>query len=154
MIKRPFFIILILILISGTALAEGSHNFGLGVILGEPTGISGKLWLSGKSAIDGAVAWSTDTNASLHVHADYLLHNFGSIDVDKGRLPFYYGVGGRIKFSEHNNDNFIGVRVPLGFVYIFETAPVDIFFELVPVLDLAPDTELDFNGAVGVRYFF
>jgi len=76
------------------------------------------------------------------------------IQVDKGRLPFYYGIGGRMKFSENNNDNFIGVRVPFGLAYIFETAPVDIFFELVPVLDLAPDTDFDFNAALGVRYFF
>ena len=27
--------------------------------LGEPTGVSGKLWLSRTTALDGAVAWST-----------------------------------------------------------------------------------------------
>jgi hypothetical protein len=74
--------------------------------------------------------------------------------VDKGRLPFYYGIGGRIKFAENNNDDFIGVRVPFGLAYIFATAPVDIFFELVPILDLAPDTDFDFNAALGARYFF
>jgi hypothetical protein len=153
MIKRTLLIISIIVSIGGIARAAGSHNFGLGIILGEPTGISGKLWISGRSAVDGAVAWSTDTNASMHLHADYLVHSFSLIKVDKGRLPFYYGIGGRIKFYDHHDD-FIGVRVPFGLAYIFETAPVDIFFELVPILDLAPDTDFDFNAAIGVRYFF
>ncbi|UCE67996.1 MAG: hypothetical protein JSU85_01990 [Candidatus Zixiibacteriota bacterium] len=142
------------ILISATASAAENSDFGLGIILGEPTGISGKLWTGGNSAVDGAVAWSMHNSASLHLHADYLVHSFSSRSVEKGRLPIYYGVGGRIKFSENNNDNFIGVRAPVGIEYLFETAPVDIFFEIVPILNLAPDTDFDLNAAVGARYFF
>jgi len=73
---------------------------GLGVIVGEPTGISGKLWLSGKTAIDGAVAWSFDKNAKLQVHGDFLIHKFDLIIVDKGRLPLYYGIGGMGKNTQ------------------------------------------------------
>ena len=44
----------------------------------------------------------------------------------------------------------------IGYVlnYIFETSPFDVFLEVVPVLDLAPDTEFDFNAAIGARFFF
>jgi len=153
MIKRTFLIILIVIAISGIARATGSRNFGLGIILGEPTGISGKLWISGRSAVDGAAAWSLGNNEALHLHADYLLHNFTLIKVEKGRLPFYYGIGGRIRFADVGDDH-IGVRVPLGLAYLFEGAPLDIFLEIVPILDLAPDTDFDLNGALGVRFFF
>lgn len=146
-------VVSIIMLIAGPALAEGGGNFGLGVILGEPTGISGKLWISGKSAVDGAAAWSLGNNEALHLHADYLLHNFTLIEVDKGRLPFYYGIGGRIRFAD-NGDDYIGVRVPLGLAYLFEGAPLDIFLEVVPILDLAPDTDFDLNAAIGIRYFF
>jgi hypothetical protein len=38
--------------------------------------------------------------------------------------------------------------------YIFQSAPVDIFFEVVPILDLVPDTEFDLNAALGARFFF
>jgi len=154
MIRHMTIVGLAMILFSGIASAAGKGDFGLGIILGEPTGISGKLWTSGKSAIDGAVAWSTDRNASLHLHADYLVHNFPLITVEKGRLPLYYGIGGRIKFAENDKDDFIGVRIPVGIEYLFETAPVDIFFEIVPILDLAPDTDFDLNAAIGARYFF
>ena len=154
MIKCLMSVVSSTILISAIASAAGNGDFGLGIILGEPTGISGKLWTGDNSAVDGAVAWSMDNNASLHLHADYLVHSFTSGRVEKGRLPIYYGIGGRIKFSENNNDDFIGVRVPVGIEYLFENAPVDIFFEIVPILDLAPDTDFDLNAAVGARYFF
>ena len=140
--------------VSLTSAAENGHgNFGLGVILGEPTGLSGKLWTGGKTAFDGAIAWSTDQNANLHLHLDYLIHNY-RFNVDEVNLPFYYGIGGRMKFSENDNDDFIGVRVPLGVAYMFDKAPIDLFFEIVPILDLAPDTDFDLNGAIGARYFF
>ena len=32
-----------------------NRGFGLGIIVGEPTGISGKLWIEDRKAIDGAI---------------------------------------------------------------------------------------------------
>ena len=109
--------------------------------------------------MDGAVAWSLGKNYTFHIHADYLLHKFNLIKVEKGSLPLYYGIGGRIKIRDddrnvNNDDDVIGVRFPVGLDYIFEGAPFDLFVEIVPVLDLAPDTDLDFNGAIGFRYWF
>jgi len=154
---RIVLIIILTIMTSLTSLgaAENGHSgFGLGIILGEPTGLSGKLWTGGKTAVDGALAWSTDRDANLHLHIDYLVHNFNFINIDETYLPVYYGIGGRMKFSEHDNDDFIGVRVPVGVAQMFENAPVDLFFEIVPILDLAPDTDFDINIALGGRYFF
>jgi hypothetical protein len=134
-------------------------NFGLGISLGEPTGISMKLWSSEKSAIDVGLAWSLGSNYTFHIHADYLLHSFNMFKVEKNRMALYYGIGGRIKIRDDDNpatsdDDRIGVRMPVGINYIFDNAPIDIFLEIVPVLDLAPDTDFDFNAAVGARYFF
>ncbi len=129
-------------------------RFGLGVIAGEPTGPCFKLWTSQRTAIDGAVAWSFAKNTGMHLHADYLVHVYDLIDVETGRLPLYYGIGGRIRFGEGDRDDNIGVRIPVGLVYLVENIPLDVFFEIVPILDLAPDTDLDFNAALGVRYFF
>ncbi len=131
-----------------------NKGFGLGIIAGEPTGPCFKWWLGSKSAIDGAVAWSFDKKGSLHIHADYLLHNFSLIKVNKGRLPFYYGLGGRIKFGHDDDDDRLGVRIPLGLEYLFDGAPPGIFIELVPILDLVPKTEIEYNAAIGIRYYF
>jgi hypothetical protein len=142
--------IVAVMIFAGSAAAQG--NFGLGIILGEPTGVSGKLWLSERSAIDMAAAWSFGGHDdAFHLHADYLLHNFDLISVSKGRLPIHFGVGARVKFED---DSKLGVRVPVGLTYIFDGAPLDIFFEIAPILDLIPDTEFEANAAIGIRFFF
>jgi hypothetical protein len=154
--KRAIFLIALIMALAAFAqngMAKGG-NFGLGVIIGEPTGPCFKYWTGAKTAIDGAAAWSFADNAGMHLHADYLFHKFDLISVEKGSLPFYFGLGGRIRFAEGNGDDRIGIRIPVGLDYIFADAPLDIFLEVVPILDLAPDTDLDFNGAVGVRFFF
>jgi hypothetical protein len=143
-------IILFFILIQFNTHAQ-DRGFGLGIILGEPTGVSGKLWTSGTNAFDFAAAWSFSGNGNLLLQADYVWHIFRLIPVPEGKLPFYVGVGGRVVFSD---DATIGVRVPLGLDYMFSNAPVDIFVELVPILNLAPSTDFDFNGGIGARYWF
>jgi hypothetical protein len=127
---------------------------GLGVIAGEPTGVSIKAWLDGRSAIDGAMAWSMSGDNDLHLHGDYLLHFFDTFAVEKGSLPLYTGVGARLSFDDDFDDEHFGMRIPLGISYLFEDAPLDAFLEVAPTLDLAPDTDLEASGAVGLRYYF
>ena len=52
------------------------------------------------------------------------------------------------------HDSRIGIRIPVGLAYLVESEPLDVFVEIVPLLDLAPDTEFDLNASVGARYFF
>lgn len=136
------------------AAASREHAFGLGIITGEPSGISGKLWLSNKTAVDGAMAWSLETNANFQIHGDFLMHDFNLIKVQKGSFPVYYGIGGRIRTWDNGRDDNVGVRFPFGMNYIFQSKRLDLFLEVVPVLDLSPSTEVQFNGALGFRYFF
>jgi hypothetical protein len=135
--------------LAGSAASQG--NFGLGIIVGEPTGVSAKLWITERTAVDMAAAWSFSDEEAFHLHADYLFHNFDLITVEQGRLPVHFGIGGRLKFEDESR---LGVRIPIGLTYIFDGAPVDIFFEVVPILDLAPDTDFSANGAIGARFFF
>jgi len=144
----------ILVLLVSTDAYGRKDRLGLGVIVGEPTGPSFKVWTGNNTAIDGALAWSLDQNNDLHMHADYLIHDFSVAKVDKGRLPLYYGIGGRILFHDGNQDDEVGVRIPVGLAYLFANSPLECFFEVVPIVNLVPDTELDFNGGVGIRYFF
>ena len=150
MVRSIIFFVLTAVLAFGTAEAQES-GFGLGVILGEPTGISGKLWIEDSKAIDGAVAWSFEKESAMHLHADLLFHSSNISKVEMSKLLLYYGIGGRIKFED---DSKAGVRVPLGINYLSSGAPLDIFLEIVPLLDLAPSTEFDLNTAIGIRYFF
>lgn len=133
---------------------------GIGVIAGEPTGLTVKFWLEDRQAVDVGLGWSFSGTDTLHVHADYLWHDFELLDTSgiSGRIPVYYGIGARFKFRDSDgdpdHDDKFGVRIPIGVSWISESAPLDAFVELAPVLDLVPDTDLSLNGAIGLRYWF
>lgn len=148
---RSIVLFLLIVLLACAVAKAQDRSFGLGVILGEPTGISGKYWIDGKKAIDGAVAWSFGDESALHLHADFLFHTSSIVKEETSKLLAYYGIGGRIKFADESK---AGVRIPLGLNYVPLNAPVDVFFEIVPILNLAPSTDLSLNAAIGFRYFF
>jgi len=148
--KKLLTVLTILIIWSVQSDAQES-GFGLGLMVGEPTGLSGKYWLSPLSAIDGALGWSFGKNNWVQLHGDYLIHNYGIVNVGKGKLPVYYGIGARMIFSTANR---VGIRGVAGLDYLFQSDPLDIFLEIAPVLDLAPEIEFDFNAGIGIRYYF
>lgn len=134
-------------------------SFGVGIVLGEPTGFTFKQWMQQNRALDAAAAWSFADETALHVHVDYLYHVPGPPEIEVPGLLFHIGVGGRIKLIEDDNDkddesdNRLGVRVPLGVDYLFARSHVELFFEVAPVMDLAPSTELTVNAGIGIRYY-
>ena len=134
------------------------NHFAAGVILGEPTGLSVKYWLNETLAIDGALGVSfnhdNDNDGSFYLHSDVLWHNFDLLKVSQGRLPVYFGVGGLLRFRDNNEDNQFGIRVPVGLSYLFDDAPVEIFAEVGPALDLTPAVQGEITGGVGVRFRF
>ena len=150
MTKSIFIIIGFLVLFSSLNYSQ-DKEIGAGIIVGEPTGLSFKYWLTEKTALDAGLAWSFVDENAVQIQADYLIHNFNLIKVSKGKLPFYFGIGGRLKFS---TDVILGVRVPLGLAYLFSDEPIDIFLEIVPILDLLPKTDFTISAAIGGRYFF
>ncbi|MBS1492260.1 MAG: DUF3996 domain-containing protein [Bacteroidetes bacterium] len=156
--KKLFFLAIFIVTISANlSKAQSNSGFGLGIIVGEPTGVSFKGWLDSKSAVDGALAWSFLNNGSFHVHVDYLRHvNIES--TPSGEFNFHYGIGGRLKAKTNDNGNSndarFGARIPLGLDYNFSSEPIELFLEVAPVLDFSPKTDASFNGALGVRFYF
>ena len=127
--------------------AQSSGGTGIGVVLGEPTGVTARF-MSGGNNFQVHAAWSFSGDAAVQLNGDYL--RSGRIDTDP-MMPFYFGLGLRVKFAD---DAVMGIRIPLGINHFFDSEPFEIFAELVPILDIVPDTKFDFNGAVGIRYYF
>lgn len=156
--KRSIGVLALVTLLAGAGPAAAQEKgFGLGVIIGEPTGLSGKLWQSRSTAFDFGAAWSFVDEDAFHIHFDLLMHKFDVIRVDSGKLPVYYGLGARVKFAEDGNgdqDTSVGIRFPVGLDYLFAGAPLDLFVELVPILDIAPQTDVSLNASLGFRYWF
>ena len=159
--KKYFMFVMVLgfMLILARPILAQDHGFGMGIVLGEPTGLSAKLWTSSDNAFDFAAAWSfrnyhhndNHNDGSVLLQADYVWHFFNLIPVSSGKLPLYIGIGGRVVLA---NDANFGVRVPVGLDYLFADAPIDVFLELVPILDLSPETNFGVGGGLGIRYWF
>ncbi|MFO7847106.1 MAG: hypothetical protein R6V27_11120 [Balneolaceae bacterium] len=128
---------------------DGRQNIGIGLMAGEPTGVTFKSWFNRETAYDIGAAWSlSGRNEAVHLHANFLYHLWFE---ESDNLAFTFGIGGRVIFA---GDAKAGVRIPLGLNYVFDDAPFDMFVEAVPILDLSPDVEFAGNGAFGVRYYF
>jgi len=144
--KLTVFMVVALVLSAGPVSVK-AEGMGLGIILGEPTGLSGKMWTGGNTAVDGAAAWSFGDNGALHLHADYLFHKNDLLEF----ASLYYGLGARVKLTD---DVQVGIRIPFGLVHNLESAPIDIFLEIVPGLNLIPETNFGINGGLGARFYF
>ena len=144
-------VIMIVLLLSGTGIAE--EQFGLGVTLGLPTGVNGKYFIDKYNALDGGFGWSPDSDHDFHIYADYLYHFYSLIDPGDGETPIYIGVGARAVFRDHQ-DNKAGFRFPLGVEHLFESVSLGIFGEIAPIFNVSPDAKLNLEGFVGARFYF
>lgn len=134
------------------SLGAFAQKTGVGLMLGNPTGVNGKHWLNENQAIDGGLGFSLGKNSDFSIHSDYLLHSKGAFFFnDVHPLDLYYGIGGRMEFGD---DIELGVRVPVGLAHTLEEQNADIFAEVAPILDFIGRTGLELNLAVGARYYF
>jgi hypothetical protein len=154
----------LLLFISSQIAFSQERGFGLGVIIGEPTGISAKLWTSSINAFDFGLGWSIggdrigkykgfyDGNRRVHFHMDYLWHSFDAIRSSE-RFPLYYGIGGRIN-NGAGYDASLAVRGVFGIAWLPHNTPLDVFLEVVPSLQLTSSTGFGIDAGIGARYFF
>ena len=144
--------------------AAQDRTFGLGIILGEPTGLSAKLWTSQTNAFDFGLGWSEgsdrignyngyyDGGSRVHFHMDYLWHAFNAISSTE-RFPVYYGFGGRLNSGAGYNSS-LAARGVIGIAWMPHKTPIDVFVELVPTLQLTNSTGFTIEGGLGARYYF
>jgi hypothetical protein len=143
----------------GVASAQ-PQGAGLGLMGGDPSGLSLKVWTGSRTAFDAGLGYSyLGYGQALHVHGDLLWHTRSMIeDAENGYLPLYLGIGARLKMADAGRgypDMRVGVRIPFGVEYVFPVFPVGLFLELVPVFDLIPGNHwLGYNSSIGFRYYF
>lgn len=129
------------------------RGFGAGIILGEPTGFSLKYSLSENNAFDFALGYSfTQKNNRFHLTIDHLWFNYSLINSSE-KLPFFYGIGARIKTHESDDASF-GARGVFGLAWFPHNVPIDVFIQAAPVFKFIPGTGVDLDAGIGVRYFF
>jgi hypothetical protein len=144
---------------SGTGPSEEKGTLGVGIVIGEPMGICGRLYLQDDQAIQAAVGVGF-IGGGLQVHADYAFHPFILQSRETFVLATYVGPGVRVvQYSDGRASSFyaLGVRAVGGLLFDFKN-PLDAFFEVAGVLEYGfadgEGTGVSFNAGAGVRYYF
>lgn len=124
------------------------RGLGLGLIIGSPSGFSAKYWVGREDAMQFGIGWvALRKGQGTAVSFDYLWHSMNAIRSSE-RLPLFYGLGVQIVESS------VGVRGVGGIAWHSRKAPVDVFLQVVPVLQFNKDSGFYLDAAIGVRYYF
>lgn len=134
-----------------------AEDFALGIILGDPTGLSAKMKLNESHSLDGALAYSSGRHSGIQLHGDYLWDRARSWATTQGPLNMYYGLGGRLisyKDSKDKSQISVGPRGSLGLNFDFFNPNIEVFGELAAILEIAPSIEADLDLGIGARIRF
>lgn len=94
---------------------------GAGVIVGNPPGVTAKLWY-GNRAVDTGITFGH----YLTLYGDYLWNIFKVLPQSYGgKLPAYIGVGFQVSPDE------LGLRVVTGLAYWLPQSPIEMFLDVV-----------------------
>jgi hypothetical protein len=139
------------LLIAASASQSQERKFGVGLMVGEPTGVSAKYWNSAATAFDFGLGFGLAAGEhDFHFHVDHVWHSFNAIRSTE-RFPLYYGVGGSVGGGHGST---LAARGVIGLAWIARNTPIDVFIEFVPSLQLAPSAKFIMQGGAGIRYFF
>ena len=165
-----------------TSIAGSAHatevgygrKFGLGFVIGDPTGLTAKWWIGGTNALDfGLGFWGygfnnrcwTDNNGN--TNCDRFGYSNGTFNMDylwqsnivrgQAQLDWHIGAGGRfVWWGGCSGDCFaVAARAPIGLDLMFNNPGfMEIFFELAPAFYLVPGFGFAIEGGLGVRFYF
>jgi hypothetical protein len=123
------------------------RTWGIGLILGEPTGVTAKYWRNNSHAYNFSLG--APLGSGVGIFADYLIHIRPFSEIPE--VPIY--AGGGVFFQGGGNDFLTGVRGVFGIAYMFDK-PFDVFFEFSPKLGLLPELDFAMRISLGGRIYF
>jgi hypothetical protein len=162
---------------AGTANATDvgySRRAGAGLVLGDPTGLTGKLWIGSTNAIDAGLGfWGYGVNDRCWVdnnnvtHCDRFGASNGTFNLDylwqsnivhgPAQLDWHIGAGGRFVWWGNCTGDCVALagRVPVGLDLMFQNPSfLEIFFELAPAFYVVPSLGLGIEAALGARMYW
>jgi hypothetical protein len=152
-----------------TAFAQ-KDTWGLGLRFGSPTAFTAKRYIGTKNALDINVGngpfavydnnYGPYRNNGFSVMINYL---WRKPVTDAQGLEFYYGIGGMLSARSYYYDNKnqyrtrggLGVTGALGLEYFIPKAPIALFAEVNPYLEVFPAPFwINLGAGIGGRYIF
>jgi hypothetical protein len=137
------------------------QNFGVGICLFRPTGVTAKYYFDPWNAISAAAGFGISSRRdTLRLNIDYNWHPntiAANQDLD---LRWYFGGGLILAYvnqqrANKDNDKYLaaGFRLPIGIQAELNKLPLEIYTELAPAM-LAPKIYFQLDFALGLRYYF
>jgi hypothetical protein len=130
-------------------------DVGLGVFLGEPTGLDLKLGLGYRSGLDIVLGFTRlSSNADGYGHVTYLVTPFIG-QGDAVTVPLRVGIGGAVFGTR--NDLEVAIRAPFEIGVRLRRSPLEFYGEIALAfvfVDPASELELDVQGGGGFRVYF
>ncbi len=137
-------------------------RLGVGAMIGTPTAIDAKYWIDNVQALEGAIGWSRggyppnrdvvpSNDVRTLIQANYMLHNSDLLGLGT-QFPLGYGVGARYA-AGGSVDASVSAMAVGSLSYIPAGAPIDVFIQVAPLLQLSPSTDFAFEAGVGARYY-
>ncbi|MFA5511580.1 MAG: hypothetical protein WC313_03940 [Candidatus Kapaibacterium sp.] len=147
-------------------MAQGPRNkdFGFGIILGDPTGLTGKFWIDRENAV--ALSLGNSYFGALRISGDYLWH----FDAFKSKVVSLYagpgvvvGIGesggwiykkkGDYYYVRKDSEIGVGVRGIFGLNIIPKNTPLEFFLEIGALVGVIPNFGSSAEGAIGIRFY-
>ena len=145
-------ILLLPLLVSLSALhaaaQDPASDIGIGGQIGEPSGVTLKLYQRPGFAYEFLAAWDLDTFFFLNGHALY------ERPIPDSPLRYYLGPGliiGIRQDSGNETDLVVGISGQAGVNFFVER--FEVFLHLTPRLDVIPSTDGEIGGGIGLRYY-
>lgn len=160
--KTGIWLFVATIMCSWISFGQPRGSFGVGLVFGDPTGLAWKYRMNNANVIAGIVGFSPFDRFRLGV--DYL---WQSRPFDEPDLSLHYGPGvavgfgrtvyvvnsGRNGYFLRNQEVGFGVRGVFGITYVVKKTPLDIFFEIAPIIIFAPTTGTGIDVGFGARFY-
>jgi hypothetical protein len=153
--RKHLLTIVVLGLVVAARATPARADVGLGVFLGEPTGLDLKVGLGYRSALDLVLGFTRlSSNADGYGHVTYLVTPLIA-QGDAVTVPIRFGIGGALFGTR--NDLELAVRTPFEVGVRLRRSPLEFYGEIALAfvfVDPANDLELDVQGGGGFRVYF
>ena len=127
-------------------------DVGLGVFLGEPTGIDLKVGLGNRAGLDLVLGFTRlSSNADGYGHVTYLITPLIA-QGDAVTVPLRVGIGAALFGTR--NDLDVAIRAPFEIGLRLRRTPLEFYGELAFALTLFDPVDTDLQGGIGFRVFF
>lgn len=133
------------------------EGIGVGLVVGDPSGLSFGIHPENRTWFDAAVAWNFESDA-FHIHGDalYTLTDLQSPDMPDLHFPVWVGLGPSLSVASqkyNGSQTVVGLRIPVAMAFRHDNVPIELFLEVAPTVNLYPSTNVDLTGGFGVRYY-